>query len=71
MNNMNERLSRKSKQENSQNQQQLHLKDSDSLMRVLGLSTQSVVEALAGAALQPRLRCLLVSMETIQSGLKT
>lgn len=39
-------------------------------MRVLALSAQSVVEALAGAALQPRLRRLLVSMETIQPGLK-
>lgn len=39
-------------------------------MGVLALSAQSVTEALAGAALQPRLRRLLVSMETTQSGLE-
>lgn len=39
-------------------------------MRVLALSAQSAAEALAGAALQPRLRCLLIPMETIQSGLE-
>lgn len=38
-------------------------------MGVLALSAQSVVEG-AGAALQPRLRRLLVSMETTQSGLE-
>lgn len=39
-------------------------------MGVLALSAQSVVEALAGAALQARLGRLLVSMETTQSGLE-
>lgn len=39
-------------------------------MGVLALSAQSVVEALAGAALHPRLGSLLVSMETTQSGLE-
>lgn len=39
-------------------------------MGVLALSAQSVVEALTGAALQPRLRRLLVSMETTQPGLE-
>lgn len=39
-------------------------------MGVLALSAQSVVEALAGAALHPRLGRLLVSMETTQSGLE-
>lgn len=45
-------------------------KDRDSLMGVLALSAQSVVEALAGAALHPHLGRLLVSMETAQSGLE-
>lgn len=39
-------------------------------MGVLALSAQPLVEALAGAALYPCLRCLLVSVETTQSGLK-
>lgn len=45
-------------------------KDGDSLMGVLALSAQSVAEALAGAALQHRLRRLLVSVETTQPGLE-
>ncbi len=39
-------------------------------MGVLALSAQPVVETLAGASLQPRLRRLLVSMETTQPGLE-
>lgn len=39
-------------------------------MGVLALSAQSVIEALAGAALHPRLRRLLVYMETAQPGLE-
>lgn len=39
-------------------------------MGVLALSAQSVIEALTRAALQPRLRCLLVSMETTEPGLE-
>lgn len=39
-------------------------------MRILALSAQSISEALAGTALLPRLRHLLVSMETTQSGLE-
>lgn len=39
-------------------------------MGVLALSAQSVVETLAGAALQPCLRRLLISVETTQSGLE-
>ena len=39
-------------------------------MGILALSAQSVVEALAGAALQPWLRRLGISVETTQSGLE-
>lgn len=46
------------------------MKWTDSLVRVLALSGQSAAEALAGAALQPRLRCLLVPVEATQSGLE-
>lgn len=39
-------------------------------MSVLALSGQSAAEALARAALQPRLRGLLVPVEATQSGLE-
>lgn len=39
-------------------------------MGVLALSAQSVIEALAGAALKPCLRRLLVYMKTTQPGLE-
>jgi len=51
-------------------QSELRAIKENSLVGVLRLPAKSFVKALTGASLQPRLRPLLVSMETIQSGLK-